>query len=94
MALLVWRPAMQEQIEKDSWMARLSGWVAPDQWQAPRWMLELGLELVGLCALVFLLGIMLYTGTEVAVLKYRLLWHTEWLPVKLVISGLFAAETY
>jgi tetrathionate reductase subunit C len=37
---------------------------------------------------------MLYTGTEVAVLKYRLLWHTEWLPVKLVISGLFAAETY
>ncbi|PFG52171.1 tetrathionate reductase subunit C [Marinobacter sp. LV10R520-4] len=86
-AWLAWRPAMQEQAQEDGWMARVSGWIALGQWQAPRWMLVLA----GLGALVFSFGIMLYTGAEVAVLQSRPLWHTEWLPVMFVITGLIAA---
>lgn len=86
-AWLAWRPAMQEQARGDGWMARLSGWIALGNWHAPRWMLVL----CGLGALVMSFGIMLYTGAEVAIVKARPLWHTHWLPVMFVLTGLVAA---
>lgn len=86
-AWLAWRPAMQEQAQEQGWMARFSGWICLGRWQAPRWMLVAA----GSGALVFAVGIMVYTGAEVAILKSRPLWHTNWLPVMFVLTGLVAA---
>lgn len=87
-AWLAWRPAMQEQAQEPGWIGKLSGWISMGSWQAPRWMLVLA----GLGALAFAFGIMLYTGAEVAILKSRPLWHTNWLPVMFVLTGLVAAS--
>src|SRR5690554_1079306 len=73
-AWLAWRPAMQEQAQEPGWIGKLSGWISMGSWQAPRWMLVAA----GLGALAFAFGIMLYTGAEVAILKSRPLWHTNW----------------
>src|SRR5690554_2422594 len=87
-AWLAWRPAMQEQAQEPGWIGKLSGWISMGSWQAPRWMLVAA----GLGALAFAFGIMLYTGAEVAILKSRPLWHTNWLPVMFVLTGLVAAS--
>ncbi|PCM46209.1 NrfD/PsrC family molybdoenzyme membrane anchor subunit [Marinobacter sp. ANT_B65] len=87
-AWLAWRPAMQEQALGSNWIARLSGWISLGQKPAPRWMLVLS----GLGALIFSLGIMIYTGAEVAIVKARPLWDTHWLPVMFVLTGLVAAS--
>ena len=87
-AWLAWRPAMQEQALGTGWIARLSGWISLGQKPAPRWMLVLS----GLGAIAFSLGIMIYTGAEVAIVKARPLWDTHWLPVMFVLTGLVAAS--
>src|SRR5690554_858661 len=46
---------------------------------------------VGAIALVFSTGIMLYTGAEVAIVKARPLWNTNWLPPMFVATGFIAA---
>ncbi|WP_404376750.1 NrfD/PsrC family molybdoenzyme membrane anchor subunit [Vreelandella aquamarina] len=86
-AWLAWRPALQAQRRATG----LSGWIA-------RW-LSMGnaptprilVVLVGLAALVFASGIMLYTGAELAIVKARPLWNTLWLPPMLVATGFIAA---
>ncbi|WP_144821545.1 NrfD/PsrC family molybdoenzyme membrane anchor subunit [Marinobacter piscensis] len=86
-AWLAWRPAMQEQARGDGWIARISGWITLGQWHSPRWMQVLS----GLGALAMSVGIMVYTGAEVAIVKARPLWDTHWLPVMFVLTGLVAA---
>ncbi|WP_417845191.1 NrfD/PsrC family molybdoenzyme membrane anchor subunit [Thalassospira sp.] len=86
-AWLAWRPAMQAQAQGEGWIAKLSGWISLGQWDAPRWMLVVS----GFGALVLSVGIMVYTGAEVAIVKARPLWDTYWLPVIFVLTGLVAA---
>ncbi|WP_417539200.1 NrfD/PsrC family molybdoenzyme membrane anchor subunit [Marinobacter sp.] len=86
-AWLAWRPAMQVQAQGEGWIAKFSGWVSLGQWCAPRWMLVVA----GLGALALSVGIMVYTGAEVAIVKARPLWNTHWLPVMFVLTGLVAA---
>ncbi|MDP5290964.1 NrfD/PsrC family molybdoenzyme membrane anchor subunit [Oceanimonas sp. CHS3-5] len=45
--------------------------------------------LAWLCALSAL-GILLYTGMEIMVVRSRALWHTAWLPVNLLLTALLA----
>ncbi len=84
---LSWRPVLQAQATGEGPVARISGWVSLGQWQTPGWLRVLS----GLGALAFALGIMIYTGSEVAIIKARPLWHTGWLPVMFVLTGLVAA---
>ncbi|MFH7586312.1 NrfD/PsrC family molybdoenzyme membrane anchor subunit [Oceanimonas smirnovii] len=45
--------------------------------------------LAWLCA-ISALGILLYTGMEIMVVRSRALWHTAWLPVNLLLTALLA----
>ena len=56
-------------------------------WQASRAILTT----VALVATLFAFGIMLYTGAEIAIIKARPLWHTNWLPIMFVTTGMVAA---
>lgn len=84
---LVWRPQMFEQRTEPG----LQGWVARivtlGTWREP----ALSVPLLTLGALFMSLGIMLYTGAEVAVVKGRPLWNTVWLPPMFVVTGLVGA---
>lgn len=84
---LCWRPALQAQSGGTTLVARLSGWISLGDWQTPGWLRVPA----GLGALVLALGIMTYTGAEVAIIKARPLWHTVWLPVMFVLTGVVAA---
>ncbi|KFE36130.1 NrfD/PsrC family molybdoenzyme membrane anchor subunit [Thioclava atlantica] len=84
---LVWRNPMRAHANAggvQGWLARI---VPLGQWETPRW----AVVLVGLAAVVFSLGVMIYTGAEVAILKARPLWHTEYLPAMFLITGLIGA---
>ena len=84
---LVWRPSMFAQRAESG----LQGWVARivtfGTWREPKFIVPL----LTLGALVMSLGIMLYTGAEVAVVKGRALWNTAWLPPMFVATGLVGA---
>lgn len=86
-AWLAWRGGLQEQARGQGWIAKISGWLSLGGWETPRWLLVL----VGLGALAFAGGIMVYTGSEVAIIRARPLWHTHWLPVMFVLTGVVAA---
>ncbi|TDB04299.1 NrfD/PsrC family molybdoenzyme membrane anchor subunit [Halomonas marinisediminis] len=84
LAWLAWRPALKARShQNDGWFSRVAGWLAWGEWQTPRAVLAL----VGAGALVASLGIMLYTGFEVAIVKGRPLWNTNWLPPMFVATG-------
>ncbi|HSH49031.1 MAG TPA: NrfD/PsrC family molybdoenzyme membrane anchor subunit [Halomonas sp.] len=88
LAWLAWRPALKARSrQNDGWFSRVAGWLAWGEWQAPRAVLAL----VGLGALIVSLGIMLYTGFEVAIVKGRPLWNTAWLPPMFVATGVIGA---
>lgn len=86
-AWLIWREPMRAQADAGG----LQGWigrVAPfGNWESPRWLVVL----LGLAAVVLSLGVMIYTGAEVAILKARPLWHTEYLPAMLLLTGVIGA---
>jgi tetrathionate reductase subunit C len=87
LAWLVWREPMQD------WRGErgIVGWVARvatlGHWDSPRWLIVL----TGLGAFAASLGMALYTGYEIAVLKGRPLWHTDFLPVIFVATGLIGS---
>lgn len=84
---LSWRPALQQQAGGEGLLSRISSWICLGRWHTPA-----GLRVAaGLGALAFALGIMIYTGSEVAIIKARPLWHTQWLPVMFVLTGIVAA---
>lgn len=84
LAWLAWRPALKARShQNDGWFSTVAGWIAWGEWQAPRAVLAL----VGAGALFASLGIMLYTGFEVAIVKGRPLWNTNWLPPMFVATG-------
>lgn len=84
---LVWREPMQE------WRSQpgLVGWVARlailGHWKSPRWLIVL----TGLGAFAASLIVAVYTGYEIAVIKGRPLWNTDFLPVMFVVTGLIGS---
>lgn len=84
---LAWRPALIIKGQGPAAGDRLARWISLGRWQAPRW----ALMAVGLLATLFAVGVMIYTGAELAIIKARPLWNTQWLPVMLVMTGLISA---
>lgn len=88
LAWMSWRPALQERSrENDGWFSKIAGWLAWGNWNIPRPLIVL----VGLGALTLSLGIVIYTGAEIAVVRARPLWHTNWLPLMFVATGVIGA---
>jgi tetrathionate reductase subunit C len=88
LAWLAWRPALKARSrQNDGWFSSVAGWLAWGEWQAPRAVLAV----IGLGALAASLGIMVYTGFEIAIVKGRPLWHTNWLPPMFVATGVIGA---
>lgn len=88
LAWLAWRPALKARSqENDGWFSRIAGWLAWGDWQVSRKIMVL----VGLAALATSVGMMIYTGAEVAIVKGRPLWHTVWLPPMFVATGIVGA---
>lgn len=84
---LAWRPALIRKGEGTDLSDRVARWVSLGRWQAPHWVQAV----TGLLATVFAVGVMIYTGAELAIIKARPLWHTQWLPVMLALTGLISA---
>lgn len=85
---LSWRPALAERArEDDGWFSTIASWLTLGQWQVSRMVMMM----VGLFALLLSFGVMLYTGSEVAIVRARPLWHTAWLPVILLTTAVVGA---
>lgn len=88
LAWLAWRPALKAHSQRDDgWFSRIAGWIAWGDWQVSRKIMVLA----GLAALATSVGMMVYTGAEVAIVKGRPLWHTAWLPFMFVATGTIGA---
>lgn len=88
LAWLSWRPALAERAqEDDGWFSAIAGWLTLGQWQVSRILMMM----VGLAALVLSFGVVLYTGSEVAIVRARPLWYTAWLPVILLTTAVVGA---
>lgn len=87
LAWLVWREPMAVRAQEQGFV----GWVARiarlGNWDSPRWLIVM----TGLGAFAASLFVAVYTGYEIAVLKGRPLWHTDFLPVMFVVTGLIGA---
>lgn len=87
LAWLTWREPMQDWRSESG----IVGWVARiatlGRWDSPRWLIVL----TGLGAFVASIGMAIYTGYEIAVLKGRPLWHTDFLPMMFVATGLIGS---
>lgn len=87
-AWLSWRPGLFARAgADDGWFSRVAGWLTLGRWQTPRALMGI----IGLLALALSVGVMLYTGFEVAIVRARPLWHTLWLPVMLLLTALVSA---
>ncbi|MFD2190944.1 NrfD/PsrC family molybdoenzyme membrane anchor subunit [Pistricoccus aurantiacus] len=87
-AWMSWRPALKERSrEHDGWFTKVAGWLSWGDWQLPRPLVVL----VGLGALALSLGIVVYTGAEIAIVRARPLWHTYWLPFAFAATGMIGA---
>ena len=74
---LAWRPALQKARAGSGFRPSIAKVLSFGDWQASRAILTT----VALVATLFAFGIMLYTGAEIAIIKARPLWHTNWLPI-------------
>lgn len=87
LAWLVWREPLKVWANAPGLQGAV-GRIAPlGGWKSPRWLIVL----TGVAAIVMSLAVMLYTGAEVAVLKGRPLWHTEYLPAMFLLTGVIGA---
>lgn len=83
---MAWRPALQANRQAPGFLGFVSRWISLGTSPTPKI-----LVVVGVIALVFSTGIMLYTGAEVAIVKARPLWNTHWLPPMFVATGFITA---
>ena len=84
---LTWREPMIASRSRTDWRGTLARLVTLGDWRAHR-----GIVLgVGAVALVLSLGITLYTGSEIAIIKARSLWHTPWLIPVFITTGMIGA---
>ncbi|MBK5928219.1 NrfD/PsrC family molybdoenzyme membrane anchor subunit [Rhodobaculum claviforme] len=87
LAWLVWRAPLAGAARRAGVAGRLARLVRAGDWDGPRWLVPV----VGGLAVAVSLPVALYTGAEVAVIRARPLWHTEYLPVMLVATGIVGA---
>lgn len=86
-AWLVWREPMLAWRERDDLFGMIARLVTLGNWQTPR-ILVVSLALA---TTVLSLGIAVYTGSEVAIVKGRPLWNTVWLLPFFATTGLIGA---
>jgi len=84
---MAWRPALQANRSAPGFLGFVSRWISLGTGPTPKILLVV----VGVAALIFSTGIMLYTGAEVAIVKARPLWNTYWLPPMFVATGFITA---
>lgn len=84
---MAWRPALQANRQAPGFLGFVSRWISLGTSPTPKILVVV----VGVIALVFSTGIMLYTGAEVAIVKARPLWNTHWLPPMFVATGFITA---
>ncbi len=82
-----WRPSLQLQGQQQGFAGWLGRLLSLGQWKTPAWLVPF----FALCAILWSLGMALYTGMEIAVVKGRPLWHTPWLPPMFVTTGMLGA---
>ncbi|MGP7733025.1 NrfD/PsrC family molybdoenzyme membrane anchor subunit [Oceanimonas smirnovii] len=83
LALVITVSLLRTHLEfKQAWINR---WLNLPLWPKGRVLSALA----WLCA-ISALGILLYTGMEIMVVRSRTLWHTAWLPVNLLLTALLA----
>jgi len=84
LAWLVWRVPMLAWRERQGWTGRIARLATLGGWQTPR----LGVRLLAIVAAILSLSIMVYTGSEIAIVEGRPLWNTIWLPPLLLTTGM------
>lgn len=87
LAYLVWRPAIQAQRAAQGLLGAYARLLSLGNWQAPAFFIPL----LTLAALLISTGIILYTGAEIAVVKGRPLWNTNWLIPMFATTGMLGA---
>lgn len=87
LAYFVWRPAIQAQRAAQGLLGAYARLLSLDNWQAPAFFVPL----LTLAALLISTGIILYTGAEIAVVKGRPLWNTNWLIPMFATTGMLGA---
>lgn len=87
LAWLVWREPMKAWANAPGLQGTVARIASLGGWKSPRWLVVL----TGIAAVVMSLTVMLYTGAEVAILKGRPLWHTEYLPAMFLLTGVIGA---
>lgn len=87
LAWLAWREPMLAWRSRGDWRGTLARLVTLGGWHSHR-AIVWGL---GAVALVLSLGITLYTGSEIAIIKARSLWNTPWLIPVFITTGMIGA---
>ena len=87
LAYLVWRPAIQAQRAAKGLLGAYARLLSFGKWQAPAFFIPL----LTLAALLMSTGVILYTGAEIAVVKGRPLWNTNWLIPMFATTGMLGA---
>jgi len=87
LAWLVWREPLRERADQSGLQGLIARLAPLGSWATPRWLVVA----VGLAAVALSLAVMVYTGAEVAILKARPLWHTEYLPAMFLLTGVIGA---
>lgn len=87
LAWLAWRAPMLAWRARGDWRGTVARIATLGGWRTPR---ALVLAVGGL-ALLLSLGITIYTGSEIAIIKARSLWYTPWLIPIFITTGMIGA---
>ncbi|MDF2096477.1 NrfD/PsrC family molybdoenzyme membrane anchor subunit [Aquibaculum arenosum] len=87
LAWLVWREPMLAWRERQDWTGRIARIATLGGWQTPHF----AVRILAVVAAILSLSIMVYTGSEIAVVEGRPLWNTIWLPPLLLTTGMMGA---
>lgn len=79
---LLWQRERVRDSHAPGWLA----WLGRGNWSGRKL-----LPVAAAATVVLALSILLYTGSEVMVVRARVLWHTLWLPVNLALTALVGA---
>lgn len=87
LAWLIWRGPMQEWRDEPGLIGQVARLATFGEWESPRWLIVM----TGLVAFGASVVVAIYTGNEIAIVKGRPLWHTGFLPVMFMATGLIGS---
>ena len=87
LAWMVWREPMLAWRKRQDWTGRIARIATLGSWQTPRF----AVRLLAVVAALLSLSIMVYTGSEIAIVEGRPLWNTIWLPPLCLTTGRMGA---